>query len=106
MEDILELQEFLELKDGEQLGDLDSSREVTIEDLLDQNSEQKLDDNHHTSGKDLETSPKLASIDTHPTSSTKNTHLMPSDIYRRASIDTHLMTSIDTHLMISINIHS
>ncbi|KAH0898875.1 hypothetical protein HID58_048443, partial [Brassica napus] len=27
MEDFLELEEFLELKDGEQLGDLDSSRE-------------------------------------------------------------------------------
>ncbi|KAF3601585.1 hypothetical protein F2Q69_00036162 [Brassica cretica] len=34
MEDFLELEEFLELEDGEQLGDLDSSREVTMEDFF------------------------------------------------------------------------
>ena len=34
MEDFLELEELLELKDGEKLGDLDSSREVTMEDFL------------------------------------------------------------------------
>ncbi|KAH0906095.1 hypothetical protein HID58_037922 [Brassica napus] len=34
MKDFLELEEFMELKDGEQLGDLDSSREVTMEDFL------------------------------------------------------------------------
>ncbi|KAH0939168.1 hypothetical protein HID58_006629, partial [Brassica napus] len=50
MEDFLELEEFLELKDGQQLGDLDSSEEVTMEDFLeleewlgdlDQNPKQK-----------------------------------------------------------------
>ncbi|KAG2269583.1 hypothetical protein Bca52824_064138 [Brassica carinata] len=59
MEDFLELEEFLELEDGQQLGDLDLSEEVTMEDFLeleewledlDQNSKQKLDD-QHTSGK-------------------------------------------------------
>ncbi|KAF2551461.1 hypothetical protein F2Q68_00036195 [Brassica cretica] len=34
MEVFLELEEFLELKDGEKLEDLDSSREVTMEDFL------------------------------------------------------------------------
>ncbi|KAF3569111.1 hypothetical protein DY000_02016115 [Brassica cretica] len=73
MEDFLELEELLELKDGEQLGDLDSSRGVTMEDFLeleewledmDQNSKKNLDDDQHTSRGDLETSPK-ASIDRH-----------------------------------------
>ncbi|KAH0867130.1 hypothetical protein HID58_074152, partial [Brassica napus] len=34
MEDFLELEEFLELEDGGKLEDLDSSREVTMEDFL------------------------------------------------------------------------
>ena len=68
MEDSLELEEFLELEDGEKLEDLDSIREVTMEDFLeleewledmDQNL-QKLDDDHHTSRGDLETSPKVS----------------------------------------------
>ena len=67
MENFLELEEFLELEDGEKLGDLDSSREVTMKYFLeleewledmDQNSENKLDDDEHTSRGDLETSPK------------------------------------------------
>ncbi|KAF2560232.1 hypothetical protein F2Q70_00017580 [Brassica cretica] len=73
MEDFLELEEFFELKDGEQLGDLDSSREVTMEDFLemeewledmDQNSKKKLDDDQNTLRGDLETSPK-SSINRH-----------------------------------------
>ncbi|XP_048603512.1 uncharacterized protein LOC106371585 [Brassica napus] len=73
MEDFLELEEFLELKDGEQLGDLDSSREVTMKDFLeleewledmDQNLKKKLDDDQHTTRGDLETSPNT-SIDRH-----------------------------------------
>ena len=82
MKYFLELEEFLELKDGEQLGDLDSSEEVTMEDFLeleewledmDQNSKHKLDDDQHTSGKGLQTSPKADikrhrhdKIDRHP----------------------------------------
>ncbi|KAG5399960.1 hypothetical protein IGI04_014567 [Brassica rapa subsp. trilocularis] len=71
--EVLELEEFLELEDGEKLGDLDLSREVTMEDFLeleewledmDQNSKKKLDDDQHTSRGDLETSPN-ASIDRH-----------------------------------------
>ena len=63
----MELEEFLELEDGEKLEDLDSSREVTMEDFLeleewledmDHNSKKKLDEDHHTSRGDLETSPK------------------------------------------------
>ena len=34
MKDFLELEEFLDLKDGEKLEDLNSSREVTMEDFL------------------------------------------------------------------------
>ena len=73
MEDSLELEEFLELEDGEKLEDLDSSIEVTMEYFLeleewledmDQNSKKKLDDDQHTMRGDLETSPK-ASIDRH-----------------------------------------
>ncbi|KAF2617662.1 hypothetical protein F2Q68_00039317 [Brassica cretica] len=65
------LVEFLELEDGEKLEDLDSSREVTMEDFLeleewledmDQNLQKKLDYDHHTSRGNLETSPK-AGID-------------------------------------------
>ncbi|KAF3531187.1 hypothetical protein DY000_02040264 [Brassica cretica] len=59
--------------DGEKLEDLDSSREVTMEDFLEleewledmnHNSKKKLDDDQHTSRGDLETSPK-ASINRH-----------------------------------------
>ncbi|KAG5410940.1 hypothetical protein IGI04_007259 [Brassica rapa subsp. trilocularis] len=55
----LELEEFLELEDGQQLGDLDSSEEETMEDFLeleewlenlDHNPKQKFDD-QHTSGR-------------------------------------------------------
>ncbi|KAF2592853.1 hypothetical protein F2Q70_00042289 [Brassica cretica] len=51
-------------------------------------SEQKLDDNHHTSGRDMETSPK-ASIDHHP----------PESIDRHPPdcIDRHPLDDIDQH---------
>ena len=63
---------------------LDVDKEVTVEDFLEledeklpgnlgQNMEMKFDDDQHTSGKDLETSPK-ASIDRH-TSDIINIHL-------------------------------
>ncbi|KAF2581106.1 hypothetical protein F2Q68_00004995 [Brassica cretica] len=70
--EILDLEEFLELEDGEKLEDLDSSRKVTMEDFLEleewledmyQNSKKKVDDDHHTSRGDLETS--MTSIDRH-----------------------------------------
>ncbi|KAF3563338.1 hypothetical protein DY000_02014929 [Brassica cretica] len=68
MEDFLELEEFLELEDGEKLGDLVSSREVTMEDFLELeewlDSEQKLDVERNTTGKDLETSSR-ATINRH-----------------------------------------
>ena len=52
MEDFLELEEFLELEDGEKLKYLDTDREVTVEEFLELEewlySEIKLDDNHHT----------------------------------------------------------
>ena len=80
------MEDLLELEDREQLGYLDSSREVTMEDCLEleewledmgQNSEKKLDDDQHTTRKDLETSPK-ASIDRH----------LPPDIDRHCQPDT------------------
>ncbi|WZZ77817.1 hypothetical protein YC2023_098389 [Brassica napus] len=75
----LELEEFFELDDGEKLEDWDINKEITMEDFLEledflevldeaqpenlgQDSELKLDDDQHTSGKDLGSSPK-ASID-------------------------------------------
>ncbi|KAJ4885602.1 Uncharacterized protein Rs2_35695 [Raphanus sativus] len=62
MEDFLELEEFLELEGGKQLGDLDSSVEVTMEDFIELEewleSKQKLYDERNTMRKDLETSSK------------------------------------------------
>ncbi|KAF3540264.1 hypothetical protein F2Q69_00023778 [Brassica cretica] len=109
MEDSLDLEEFLELEDGEKLEDLDSSREVTIEDFLeleewledmDQNSKKKLDDDQHTSRGDLETS--KASIGGH----------QPDEIDRQPphiidlhppDIDRHRQPLIDRHHPPNIN---
>ena len=59
MEDFLEIEEFLELEDGETLEYFDSDREVTMEDFLELeewlDSEQKLDDERNNMRKDLET---------------------------------------------------
>ncbi|KAJ4875982.1 Uncharacterized protein Rs2_41000 [Raphanus sativus] len=60
MEDFLELEKFLELECGEQLGNLDSSIEVTMEDFIELEewleSDQKLHDERNAMGKDMETS--------------------------------------------------
>ena len=90
----------------EQVGDLDSSREITREDFseledwledMDQNSEQKHDDDQLTSEKYLETSPNARSIDTQPTSSI-NIHPRSSfSIHQTESMGTHLISMIDTH---------
>ncbi|KAF3580231.1 hypothetical protein DY000_02030660 [Brassica cretica] len=109
MEDSLELEEFLELKDGEKLEDLDSSREVTMEDFLeleewledmDQNLKKKLDDDQHNSREDLETS--KASIDRHKPDEIDRQpphiiDLHPPDIdrHRQPIIDRHHPPNID-----------
>ncbi|KAH0922641.1 hypothetical protein HID58_022659 [Brassica napus] len=63
MEDFLEIEEFLELEDGETLEYFDSDREVTMEDFLELeewlDSEQKLDDERNNMRKDLETLPPI-----------------------------------------------
>ncbi|KAF2576431.1 hypothetical protein F2Q70_00003908 [Brassica cretica] len=68
MEYFLELEEFLELENGENLEYWDTDKEITMEDFLDLEEwfdpEQKLDDERNTMRKDLETSSK-ASIDRH-----------------------------------------
>ncbi|KAH0858981.1 hypothetical protein HID58_087242 [Brassica napus] len=68
MEDFLELEEFLELENGENLEYWDIDKEITMEDFLELEEwfdpEQKLDDERNTMRKDLETSSK-ASIDRH-----------------------------------------
>ena len=104
----MELEEFLELKDGEQLRDLDSIREVTMEDFLeldewledmDQNSKKKLDEDQYTSRGDLKTSPN-SSIDQHqPDENDRQTphHRSTPTIYHR-STPTRLHRSIPTRL--------
>ena len=106
MKDSLELEEFMELKDGEKLGDLDSSREVTMEDFLmleewlkgmDQNSKKNLDKDQHTSRGYLKTLPK-ASIDRH----------QPNEIDRHPPyiVDRHAPDSIDLRPPDYINRHT
>ncbi|KAJ4876063.1 Uncharacterized protein Rs2_41081 [Raphanus sativus] len=92
MEDFLELEEFLELEGGKQLGDLDSSVEVTMRDFIELEewleSEQKLDDERNTMRKNLETSSK-ARIDRY----------RPDEIDRQPpdSIDRNPPECIDRH---------
>ncbi|KAF3534262.1 hypothetical protein DY000_02040041 [Brassica cretica] len=80
MEDFLELEDFLKVLDEAQFEDLGKD------------SEQKLEDNHHTSGRDMETSPK-ASIDRHPSESIDrhphdyNNRHPPDDIDQHAGLD-------------------
>nr|VDD35730.1 unnamed protein product [Brassica oleracea] len=109
MEDSLELEEFLEVENGEKLDDLDSSREVTMEYFLeleewledmDQNLKKKLDDDQHTSRGDLETS--KASIDRNQPDEIDRQpphiiDLHPPDIdrYRQPTIDRHHPPNID-----------
>ena len=80
MEDFLELEDFLKVLDEAQLEDLGKD------------SEQKLEDNHHTLGRYMETSPK-ASIDRHPPESIDrhphdyNNRHPPDDIDQHAGLD-------------------
>ncbi|KAF2619928.1 hypothetical protein F2Q68_00039117 [Brassica cretica] len=91
MEDFLELEEFLDLEDGEQLNDLDSDREVTMEYFLELeewlDSDQKLD-NEQNLTRDLKTLLK-ASIDRH----------QPNDIdrYPTSTIDRYPTSTIDRY---------
>ncbi|KAJ4901996.1 Uncharacterized protein Rs2_15947 [Raphanus sativus] len=58
------MEDFLELEGGEQLGDLDSSIEVTMKDFIELEewleSDHKLDDERNTMRKDMETSAKAS----------------------------------------------
>ena len=116
MEDSLDLEEFLELEDGEKLEDLDSSREVTMEYFLeleewiedmDQNLKKKLDDDQHTSRGDLETS--KASIDRHQPDEIDrqpphiiDLHPLDIDRHRQTIIDRHHPPNIDRFPLLDI----
>ncbi|KAF3527004.1 hypothetical protein F2Q69_00047885 [Brassica cretica] len=107
MEDFLELEEFLDLEDGEQFNDLDSDREVTMEYFLELeewlDSDQKLD-NEQNLTRDLKTLLK-ASIDRHqpndidryPTSTINRYPTSTIDRYQPNIVARHPPNCIDRH---------
>ena len=98
----------MELEDGENLGDLDSSREVIMEDFLELeeclDSEQKLDDERNIKRKDLETSSKISidrqqcdEIDRHPPYIADQRPPYIIDRHPLDSIELHPHDCIDRH---------